>query len=42
VTVLVSAGVTKLPDAGFVPDHPPDALQAVAFVDDHTMVVIAP
>lgn len=40
LVVCVSAGVTWLPETVLLPDQPPDAVQAVAFVDDHVNVEV--
>jgi hypothetical protein len=32
----------NVPDVGFVPDQPSDALQVVALVDDQVIVPVAP
>ena len=42
VLVLVNAPVVWLPDVALAPDQPPEALQEVAFVEDHASVVDAP
>jgi hypothetical protein len=38
VRVAVSVPVDCDPLSAFAPDHPPEALQLVAFVDDHVSV----
>jgi hypothetical protein len=40
--VAVSADVVALPAAPCVPLQPPEALQDVAFVDDHVRAAVAP
>jgi hypothetical protein len=40
--VLVNAPVDWLPDVALPPDQPPEALQEVAFVEDHVSVEDAP
>ena len=34
----MSAGVVNVPDLDFDPDHPPEALQELAFVEDQVIV----
>lgn len=38
----VSAGVTKVPDVLRLPDHPLDAMQLVALVEDQVSVEVPP
>ena len=40
--MAVSAPVDCEPLRGLLPDHEPEALQAVAWVDDHVSVALAP
>lgn len=40
--VAVNALVVTLPDSAFEPDHPPDAEQLVALVDDHVSFDVPP
>jgi hypothetical protein len=40
--VEVSAGVVAVPLAAFVPVHPPEAVQDVAFVEDQVSADVAP
>lgn len=40
VAVFASALVVSVPDVPFVPDHPPVAVQDVAFEDDHVSEVV--
>lgn len=40
--VLVIEADVSLPDVGFVPDQPPDAVHVVAFVEDQVNVVVPP
>lgn len=42
VTVFARAPVACDPDVALVPVHPPDAVHAVAFVDDHDKVDVPP
>jgi hypothetical protein len=42
VVAFVSAGVLALPAVGLLPLHPPDAVQAVAFVVFHVRVLVPP
>ena len=42
VVVLVSAPVLVLPLVVSLPDHPPDAVQAVALVEDQVKVELPP
>jgi hypothetical protein len=42
VLVALSAPVLALPLVGSLPDHPPDALQLVALVDDQLNVAAEP
>jgi hypothetical protein len=42
VVVAFNAPVAALPDNAFEPDHPPDAVQRVALVDDHVSLAVAP
>ena len=42
VVVAVNALVAALPDSDFDPDHPPDAVQLVALVDDHVSFEVLP
>jgi hypothetical protein len=38
----VNPAVVDVPLSGFVPHHPPDAVQLVAFVDDHVSFDVPP
>jgi hypothetical protein len=40
--VLVSAPVDCVPRSALLPDHPPDAEQEVAFVEDQVRVALPP
>jgi hypothetical protein len=40
--VVLSAPVLALPVVGSLPDHPPEAVQLVAFVDDQLSVAEPP
>ena len=42
VALAVSAPVDWEPLRALLPDQPPEALQAVAYVDDHVRVALAP
>ncbi len=42
VLVELKAAVPSLPDSGMLPDHAPDATQAVASVEDHERVALVP
>jgi hypothetical protein len=39
VAVLLSAPVDSVPEVGFEPLHPPEAVHEVASVDDHDSIV---
>jgi hypothetical protein len=40
--LAVSAGVAREPVTVCIPDQPPEAVQAVAFAEDHVRVAVAP
>ena len=42
VVAFDNAAVLALPAVAFVPDHPPEAVQDVAFVEDHVSVLVPP
>ena len=42
VVALLSAAVLSLPAVALLPDQPPDAVQDVAFVDDHVRLLVPP
>ena len=42
MVVVVKAGVVKVPEVGFVPAQPPDAMHDAAFVDVHVKTDVAP